>query len=300
MRALVVILLACVILGQPVAAAVADATGDCGVLIGCAPSTTGIDTSTNRKDIENRPTHPGDDGSPLPVGYKGPTYEYGTTTACSMSEPGGPAANSLCTHAITACTDPTKGAGPLTRIWRRTMLGAKVVEGWTLLGVTCYADAVPSGRPRVTMAMIINAFHTTPWSKPAITTQPVGNITLVGLPVYYQVNWTTAGYQPGETDRITLLGYPVDIRPRLDHFSYVFGDGETFGPTTETGGVYPTGTITHPYLQPGSFGTRVDTTFGADFRVGTGQWAPIPDTVTVPGPTTTLTVRTATNRLVSS
>lgn len=216
-----------------------------------------------------------------------------------MSQPGEPSAESMCTHAITACSDPAGGAGPLTRIWRRELQGTQVVRDWLLIGETCYADVAPGSRPRVTMAMIINAFHQTPWSQPQITTQPVGNVTLVGLDTYYQVNWTAQGYQPGETDPVTLLGYRVEIRPRLDHFTYVFGDGDTFGPTTETGGVYPTGTITHPYLHAGTYPTHVDTTFAADFRINGGPWAPIPDTVTVPGPTTTVTVRTATNHLVS-
>ncbi|MDQ2755094.1 MAG: hypothetical protein M3Y71_00775 [Actinomycetota bacterium] len=273
---------------------------NCGPLTGgCAAGEGGIDTSTDRKTITDLPKRPGDNGTPAPAGYKGPRYEYATTTACALSDPGGVGAQSLCTRAITACTDPARGLGPLTRIWRRTVQGGQPPSGWTLLGVTCWADAVPGGTPRPTMADILKAFHTTPWSEPQITTQPVGNTTLVGLPAYYQVNWTPDGYEPGETDTLTLLGYQVQIRPRLDHFTYVFGDGETFGPTTETGGVYPTGTITHPYLAPGSYGSRVDTTFAADFRVNGGQWAPIPDTVTVAGPTTTVTVRTATNHLVA-
>ncbi|GAA1904475.1 hypothetical protein [Lapillicoccus jejuensis] len=148
--------------------------------------------------------------------------------------------------------------------------------------------------------MIINAFHLTPWAKTQITTQPVGNKTLVGLATYYQVNWSTAGYQPDEVNTVNLLGYQVDIRPRLDHFTYVFGDGDEFGPTKELGGVYPSGTITHQYLKAGTFTSRVDTTFGADFRVNGGAWTPIPDTVTVPGPGTAIEVHTAENRLVQN
>ena len=149
------------------------------------------------------------------------------------------------------------------------------------------------------MDMIINAFRHTPWAKTHLTTQPAGNVTLVGLDTYYQVTWSAAGYQPDEIDTVDLLGYHVQIRPKLDHFTYIFGDGDTFGPTTYPGGVYPTGTITHQYLTPGTNHTRVDTTLGADFRINAGPWAPIPDTITVPGPTTTVTVHTATARLVN-
>ncbi len=96
-----------------------------------------------------------------------------------------------------------------------------------------------------------------------------------------------------------MLGFRVEIRPRLDHFTYVFGDGQDFGPTSNEGGIYPSGGITHPYLQAGDYPARVDTTFGAEFRINGGAWAPIPDTVTVPGPPTTVTVRTARAQLVS-
>ena len=216
-----------------------------------------------------------------------------------MQPPGGVGADTLCAGAITSCSNPANGAGPLTRIWRRTVQPTGAVSGWEQIGVTCWADVAPGATPRVTMAMIINAFRHTPWAKTQVTTQPAGNVTLVRLDTYYQVNWSAAGYQPEEVDTVDLLGYAVQIRPKLDHFTYVFGDGETFGPTTYLGGVYPTGTITHQYLTPGVNNTRVDTTFGADFRINGGAWAPIPDTVTVPGPATAVTVRTATARLVN-
>lgn len=180
------------------------------------------------------------------------------------------------------------------------MLQGAVIQDWQAIGVTCWADVAPGAAPRPTMAMIINAFKNTPWAKSQITTQPVGNRTLVGLDTYYQVNWSAQGYQPGEVNTVNLLGYQVDIRPRLDHFTYVFGDGQTFGPTTEAGGVYPKGTITHQYLKAGTYTSRVDTTFGADFRVNGGDWTPIPDTVTVPGPGTAIEVHTAENRLVEN
>ncbi|MGI8492441.1 MAG: hypothetical protein ACR2NJ_06755 [Acidimicrobiales bacterium] len=168
--------------------------------------------------------------------------------------------------------------------------------------MTCWADAVPGSRPTVTMAMIQQAFNLTPWSTPQISAQPAGNITLVGLDTYYQVNWTPTGFQPGEIDAIDparMNGYQVDVRVKLDHFTWVFGDGQSFGPTTSEGGVYPSGNITHKYLAGGAYPTSVNTTFAGEFRIGGGAWAPIPNTVTVPGPATTVTVRTAEAQLVN-
>ncbi|WP_404393024.1 hypothetical protein [Humibacillus xanthopallidus] len=149
------------------------------------------------------------------------------------------------------------------------------------------------------MADIKAQFMRTPWSKPQISSQPAGNTTLVNLPTFYQVNWAPAGFAPGEVDRSVLRGIPVRIRPKLVGFTYVFGDGTTLGPTTSTGGVYPNGDVTHVYRAKGEFPVRVETTFGADFSLDGAAWDEIPSTVTVPGPSTTITVREAKGVLVS-
>ena len=96
-----------------------------------------------------------------------------------------------------------------------------------------------------------------------------------------------------------LRGIPVQIRPKLVGFTYVFGDGSSVGPTTSTGGVYPDGDITHVYSVRGQFPVRVDTTFGADFSLDGTTWDEIPSTVTVPGPSTVVTVREAKGVLVN-
>lgn len=149
------------------------------------------------------------------------------------------------------------------------------------------------------MADLKAAFLRTPWSKPQISSQPVGNTTLVNLRTFYKVNWAPQGFQPGEVDRAVLRGIPVQIRPKLVGFTYVFGDGSTAGPTTSTGGVYPDGDITHTYRGKGEYPVRVNTTFGADFSLDGSTWDDIPSTVTVPGPSTTITVREAKGVLVN-
>jgi hypothetical protein len=63
--------------------------------------------------------------------------------------------------------------------------------------------------------------------------------------------------------------------------------------------VYPSGNITHQYPKGGAYPACVNTTFGGEFRIDGGDWAPIPDSVTVPGPATTVTVRTAQAELVA-
>jgi hypothetical protein len=150
--------------------------------------------------------------------------------------------------------------------------------------------------------MITEAFHETAWAKGTISTQPKGDMTLVNLKTFYRVDWSTNGYQPGEIDAVdpaTMFGYRVEIRPKLESFVYHFGDGSSEGPTSSPGGVYPDGDIVHTYARPGQFTSRVDVTFGAEFRINGGAWIRIPDTVTVPQPGTIVTVKEAKAALVN-
>jgi hypothetical protein len=228
------------------------------------------------------------------------SYEYLSLPACPSGIPGGANSESLCVGAIQACfgNTPAQGLGPQMRLYRRELdPSGAAVTGWQMIGTTCYPELVP-GRPVLGMGQILAAFHNTPWSKPTVHIQPEGNVTLVTLPTYFAVMWPEAGYEPGEADTVTLLGQPVQIRPTLDHYSYVFGDGTTQGPTTSAGGAYPAGDITHAYPSAGTYNTHVDITFGGEFSVSGGAWVPIPDTVTVAGPVQPLTVKTAHARLV--
>ena len=226
------------------------------------------------------------------------SFEYASGYACPYNTLGG--TDILCPSAVATCAGntPAQGLGPLIRLYRRELnpSGAPVA-GWQIIGTTCLVDLVP-GKPVLGMGQILAAFNNTPWSKPTVHIQPEGNLTLVTLPTYFAVVWPEAGFQPGEADTVTLLGQPVQIRPTLDHYSYVFGDNTTSGPTTSAGGPYPGGDITHTYPTAGIYNTHVDITFGGEFRISGGDWVPIPDTVTVAGSIQPLTVKTAHARLV--
>lgn len=242
---------------------------------------------------------PGDAGGQMieerPV--NAPVYDYMSLNDCLPARPGTASEQVTCTHALRDC--PPDEAGPLLRIWRRTTKAGVEIEPWSPRGLTCASDVAPGARPTLTMSDIDGQFMRTPWSKPQVSSQPAGNTTLVNLRTFYQVNWSTAGFQPGEVDRSVLRGIPVQIRPKLVGFTYVFGDGSSVGPTVSTGGVYPDGDITHVYRTRGEFPVRVDTTFGADFSLDGSTWDEIPSTVTVPGPSTTVTVREAKGVLVN-
>jgi hypothetical protein len=231
------------------------------------------------------------------------SYEYRTEVACSRQGKDANGDPLLCGNVAAQCdpTDPNVGPGPLTRVLRRQLdpaTGAPIGAS-QVVGLTCFPDAIPQGKKTLGLAQIIRAFNETKFAKPGTHLQPEGNVTLVTLPVYFAVSWPAAGYQPDEVDAVNLLGYDVRIRPTLEHFSYVFGDGTTFGPTSSMGGRYPDGNITRTYTRAGSYRTHVDITYGGEFSVNGVAWTRIPDTVVIAGTPQTLTVRTAKSRLVS-
>jgi hypothetical protein len=219
---------------------------------------------------------------------------FSVRIACQVADPGDPDP-SACQKAALGCltNGQQAGIGLLYDIYSRA---AGSSDPWHFVGSTCFADQVPGASPTLSMARIIDAFHLTPWATATVLTQPEGNTTLVNLPVYARISWSVQGYQPGEIDTLdpaSMFGLTVQIRPKVDHYTYVWGDGTTTGPSRSDGGVWPTGDITHSYPSPGTYQARVDTTFTGDFRINGGPWTQIPDTVTITGPTTTITVHAA-------
>ncbi len=253
----------------------------------------------SRGEVLGLPRFPGDGGSAVVAvrGADAPRYEYRSLNDCDAAEPGSPGQDVSCMRALRSCPPDQ---GPLMRIWRRTVVAGRVVQPWTAVGVTCHAEVAPGARPTVTMADIVAQFMRTPWAKPHVATEPEGDTTLVNLTTFFRVEWSAQGFAPGEVDQSVLRGVAVRIRPRLVGFVYVFGDGRSQGPTTSAGGSYPDGEVRHRYLEPGGYQARVNTTFGADFSIDGGRsWDPIPSTVTVPGPSTTVTVKQAQAVLVN-
>jgi hypothetical protein len=230
------------------------------------------------------------------------SFEYTSAYACQFATPGGPNADVMCIAAIQGCAGntPEQGQGPMVRLYRRELdSSGSPIAGWALIGTTCYPNLVP-GKPVLGLGQILTAFNNTPWARPTTHIQPEGNTTLVTLDTYFEVNWPSAGFQPGEVDTVTLLGTSVRIRPTVQGYTYVFGDGTSFGPTASAGGPYPNGDITHAYAKAGTYTTHIDITYGGEFSIAGGAWVAIPDTVTVTGTSQLLTVKTAHARLVQS
>ncbi|RIK10016.1 MAG: hypothetical protein DCC50_14950 [Acidobacteria bacterium] len=193
-------------------------------------------------------------------------------------------------------------SGPRSIIYRRTADSAgSPTSGWEPLAPTCWTDSVPaaSGEPAVelTEAMIVEQFHRTDFALPQAVIQPPDGATLVNLPVYFELAWPDAGFEPSEIDTTTLVGHEVRIRPTLIGVTYVTGDGSSIGPTTSLGGGYPDGDITHTYAAPAEVGPYISVEYGGEVSVDGGEWTTIPSSATVDGPASPLRVLASKNRL---
>ncbi|KNX38865.1 hypothetical protein VV01_19775 [Luteipulveratus halotolerans] len=226
-------------------------------------------------------------------------YEYVTTLACPDANPDDPAGGNGCASALTMCAGQPNTTGPYSRVYRRLIGPGNERTPWDNIGATCWPQKVPGNtRPQLTLAMIREAWTHTPFSKPSLSMQPVGNRTLVTLPTYFQASWPTLGNQPDEVRTVTLVGQRVQIRPTFKQITYTFGDG-TSTTTTSMGGVYPNGDVTHAYTNPGTMTVSANARYGGQFRLGGGAWVDIPGTTDIAGPTQQLQVLTAKNRLVN-
>ena len=235
----------------------------------------------------------------------GPWYEFGTASVCG-GRPGGSSSDSHCLRFDLLCNsgDPARGLGPPIAVWVREVdRGGNRLPGaeWIHKGDTCFPELVPGGNA-LTMAMIREAFHDTDFSVPTLNIQPEHDVTLVNLPTFFEVQFPEAGFGPDEVDTpdpARLLGYRIEVRPRLRSVTYHLGI-RTIGPTTSLGGPHPTGDIRATYPQPGTHEVRVDVVYTGQFRVGGSQWFDIPGQVDLQGTPVTLTVREATSRLYTS
>lgn len=208
----------------------------------------------------------------------------------------------ICGPAVTYCQEYVpESFGPRSVIYRRTSGPGGPVSDWVPLGPTCFTDSVParSGQPAVelTEAMIVEQFHRTDFALPQIVVQPPDGTTLVNLPVYFELSWPDAGFEPAEIDTTTLIGHEVRIRPTLIGVTYLTGDGRAIGPTTSLGGGYPDGDITHTYTTASQVSPSITVEYGGEVSIDGGTWRPIPSSATVEGPSVPLAVLTSKNRL---
>ncbi len=125
----------------------------------------------------------------------------------------------------------------------------------------------------------------------------------VHAPHYTLVNLDTTFYtEPQPVDKtLQIIGYSVDVHIEPASYTWHWGDGST-QTTTDPGHPYPAKDITHTYVHATgpaeSLAVSVDVTYSARYAVDGGDWADIPDNITITGPRTPLPIKQASAVLV--
>jgi hypothetical protein len=140
--------------------------------------------------------------------------------------------------------------------------------------------------------LIVREFKRMDWPASKLVVQPRGGKTLV--------NFKTNFYTPDHRliDRsVTVAGQQVTIRAVPVSYAWFFGD-DTSTTTTSPGSPHPNLEITHEYSRVDEVVVRLDTTYAGEYRIGNGDWASIPETLTVAGESQELAIVEALPQLV--
>lgn len=135
----------------------------------------------------------------------------------------------------------------------------------------------PAPEQALSIGDVRSAFARLDLPAATLVIQPPDGLTLVN----FDTNFYTTSTRP-ITRTVTLLGQQVTLVATPAEFHWDFGDGGAVT-TTEPGAPYPDLTVTHNYLQTGTYRPSLATTFTGRFRVGDGAWQQIPGTVTIDG-----------------
>jgi hypothetical protein len=138
-----------------------------------------------------------------------------------------------------------------------------------------------------TPADMERAIREVPMPALKVRIQPGGR-TLVNVDTIFYTDPTTLNRT------VTLLGHSVRLEAQPVSYTWVHGDG-TRDSTSKPGRPYPAKDVTHQYQQPDDdLRARVDTTYRVRYSVDGGGWATLSETLTAPGPATSLDVDEAT------
>jgi hypothetical protein len=140
--------------------------------------------------------------------------------------------------------------------------------------------------------LVVRQFKRIEWPASKLVVQPRGGKTLV--------NFKTNFYTPDHRliDRsVTVAGQQVTIRAVPVSYAWFFGD-DTSTTTTSPGSPHPNLEITHEYSRVDEVVVRLDTTYAGEYRIGNGDWASIPETLTVAGESQELAIVEALPQLV--
>jgi PKD domain len=177
-------------------------------------------------------------------------------------------------------------------IWEREETyagGERVDEGlWRHVDRTC----VPPPGPSVE-AIREQVRQLLPKPEPGIA--PPGGTTLTNLVTYFH-----AVGPKRDTVTFEVVGQQVTLEYWPVSYTWSFGDGSDPYTTALQGAPWPNTDVSHTYDQRDTFTVDVDVRYAAQYRVGGGEWQPLPGGVQIDnGPTVELEVLDAASRLVS-
>lgn len=144
----------------------------------------------------------------------------------------------------------------------------------------------PGAKADLTEGAILRAVREIGLPSLKVRIQP-GTATLVNIPTIFYT-------RPREFRRnINLLGFDIDLVAEPVQYRWSHGDG-TSSTTSRPGKPYPSMDVTYRYRDPAdTVNPRVDVTYQVRYRVDSGAWATIGQTLRASGPTAALEVKEA-------
>ena len=130
------------------------------------------------------------------------------------------------------------------------------------------------------------------WPASELEVEPPGGETLVNLETIFYTDNSAATLR-----QVRLAGRSVTIEATPTSYTWSFGD-DTASTTTSPGHAYPDHDVIHVYASTGEVSASVETTYSGRFRIGDGDWQPIPDTLTVAGQSVAMEILEAKPQLV--
>jgi hypothetical protein len=220
------------------------------------------------------------------------TYEFLWLPSCDHATPGTSGAESMSCSAMLTCDPPSIRLA----LWSHRVTDASgdpTNDPWTY----GHSECRDPGDVGATLRSIS-------WRDVVSAIRKVGVPTAeVSAPGYTLVNLETTFYTDPQqfTRTLSIIGYTVDVEVTPTTYTWHWGQGETT--TTDTPGrPYPSTDVTHTFVRHTPKGhplnVSVDVGWVARYRVDGGAWINIPETITVPGPATTIPVRQASAVLV--
>jgi hypothetical protein len=240
------------------------------------------DTQTDLQDTQAQCTQSAEQVRGLYATAAADGYSYSLETRCKPGD--------NCTRDERICRTESGASGTWYVLVRTTIRSGAS----TNVGIVCLAPADLEGLRTITPAMVRREMQRLDWPTAQLEVQPPDGQTLIN----FETNFFTENTDPTK-QTVTLLGQRVEIEATPSEYTWDFDDG-TSTTTTSPGAAYPGLDVTHEYADPGRVAPSVDTTYTGRFRINGDAWQPIPGSLTVPGESVALRVRSASPHLVGS